>query len=98
MVPAIVRTEPVPTPKSLDRLERALTQPRMGRQAEVVVRREVDDRLVIDRGVRFLLVVENPQLAIQLLLLQGVELGSEIGERIEAHSVTCEGAPPERRG
>ena len=52
----------------------ALAQPRMRRQAEIVVRRQVDDRFVIDRRVRLLLVLENPQLAVQLLFLEGVEL------------------------
>ena len=41
---------------------------------------------MIDRGVSFLLAVENPQLAIQFLLLEGVELVAEVGEWIAAHT------------
>ena len=71
MVPAIVRTDPVPTPKRADRFERALAQLGMGGQAEIVVRREVDDRFVIDRRVGLLLAIENPQVAVKLLFLEG---------------------------
>ena len=86
IVPAIVRTEPEPTPNVARRLERALAQPRMRRQAEVVVRREVDDRAVVERGVRLLLVFEDAQVAVEALLLQGVELVAQVGQRISAHT------------
>ena len=82
MVPAMVRTEPVPTPNACDRLERLCAQPRVRREPEVVVRREVDDRLVVDGGVRLLLVLEDAQLAVEVLFLQRVELLAEVGERV----------------
>ena len=82
IVPAIVRTEPEPTPNVCDRLERLLPQPRMRRQTEIVVRREIDDRLVVERGVRLLLVVEDAQPAVEVLLLERVELVAQVGERI----------------
>ena len=51
-------------------VERRLAQLRMRRQAEIVVRREIDDRLVIEGRVRALLALEDAQLAIEALLLQ----------------------------
>ena len=68
-VPAIVRTDPEPTPNRRVGLERASRSLRMRRQAEVVVRREVDDLTVIEGRLRLLLVVEDAQLAVQALLL-----------------------------
>ena len=70
MVPEMVRTAPEPTPNVSNRVERGLLQLRMRRQAEVVVRRQVDDRLVIVGRVRLGLAFEDAQLAIQALLLQ----------------------------
>ena len=83
IVPAIVRTEPEPTPNSSIASSAALAQPRMRRQAEVVVRRQVDAERPSTTRVRPLLVVEHAQLAVEALALEGVELGSEIGQRIE---------------
>ena len=56
MVPAMVRTEPVPTPKCSIASSARSRSLRMGGQAEIVVRRQVDDRFVIDGRVRLLLV------------------------------------------
>ena len=84
IVPAIVRTEPEPTPNCAHGLERALAQPRMRRQAEVVVRREVDDAAAVERRVRPLLVVEDAQAAVEALRLQGIELVGQELERVAA--------------
>ena len=54
----------------------------MRRQPEVVVRREVDDLPIVERRRRLLLVVEDAEMAVQALLLQRIELGGEVGERI----------------
>ena len=69
----------------LNRVERCLLQLRMRRQAEVIVGREIDDRLVIDRRVRLLLPVEHAQMAIEPLVAEGVQFVIEIGERVGAH-------------
>ena len=74
MVPAMLRTEPDPTPRSRVAGERRLAQPRMRRQAEVVIRREVDDLAMIERRLRLLLAFENAQVAVEPLLLERVEL------------------------
>ena len=39
-------------------------------EAEIVVRRQIDDRLSIERGVRCLLAVEDSQMTIKPLLLE----------------------------
>ena len=69
----------------LDRFERLLPQPRVRRQTEIVVRREIDDRAVVERGVGLLLVVEHAQVPIEVLLLERVELVAEVGERVLTH-------------
>ena len=86
IVPAIVRTEPDPTPNRSMRLERARAQPRMRRQPEVVVRREIDDRSVVERRVRPLFVFENAKAPVEVLLLQRVELVTQVRKRIAAHA------------
>jgi hypothetical protein len=48
----------------------------MRRQAEVIVRRQVDDGLVIVRSCGFGLAFEDAQLAIKALLHQRLELGA----------------------
>ena len=63
IVPAIGRTDPVPTPNGASRLERALAQHRVRGQPEIVVGGEVDDRPAVDRGARRLLAVEHAQRA-----------------------------------
>ena len=85
IVPAIVRTDPVPTPNFSIASSAALAQPRMRRQTEIVVRRQVDDRTVVEGGVRLLLVVENAQVAVEVLFFQGIELFAQVGKRICAH-------------
>ena len=66
----MVRTDPEPAPYFAHGLERRLAQLRVRRQAEIVVRREIDDRLVIEGRVRGLFAFEHAQLAIQALLLE----------------------------
>ena len=81
----MVRTEPVPTPNCSIASSAVCAQPRMRRQAEVVVRRQIDDRAVVERGVRLLLVVEDAQVPIEVLLLERVELVAQVGERVLTH-------------
>jgi hypothetical protein len=69
-----------------DGLERGLPQARMRRQTEIVVRRQIDHGLVVDGRMRLLLVVENAELAEELLLAQRVEFLPQISQRISAHS------------
>ena len=66
-------------------LEGALTQLRMRRQAEVIIRREIDDRTMIDGRLRLLLVFENAELPVQTLRLEPVQFIREIGQRIASH-------------
>ena len=84
IVPAIVRTEPEPTP-ILDRRDGALDQERMRGQAEIVVRREIDDRLVIEARGGLLAIFKDAQRAMQTLAPQGVEPGVEEGKGIRTH-------------
>ena len=70
----------------LDRLQRRGAQFRMSRQAQIVVRRKVHDRPVVDSCVCFLFILENAQIPVELLFLQRVEFLSEVGERVMAHS------------
>ena len=57
-----------------DRLERLLAQLRVRRQAEVVVRREVDDLAVVEGASVALFAFENAEMAVEPLLLERVEL------------------------
>ena len=57
----------------------------MRRQAEIVVRREVDDGPAVEVRRGLLAIVENAQRAIEALLTQRVELSVEEGKRIGAH-------------
>ena len=68
------------------RLQRLFAQLRMRRQAEVVVRREIDDLAVIERGLVALFAIENPEMAVQALLFERVEFAGQVGERVGAHS------------
>ena len=61
-------------------LQRSLAQPWMRRQPEVVVRREIDDRLVVERRPRALLLVEDAQAAIESLLLEAVQI---VGQKLQ---------------
>ena len=69
----------------LDRFERLLPQPRVRREPEIVVRREIDDRAMVERGVGLLLVVEHAQVPIEVLLLERVELVAQKGKRVLTH-------------
>ena len=97
IVPAIVRTEPEPTPSSLDRVDRARLQRRMGGQPEIVVRGEIDDRAAVDDGAGRLLAGQLAQRAVEALRAEGVEFGGEIGERIRAHARQYRRARPAPR-
>jgi hypothetical protein len=61
----------------LNRRERLLFQPRMRRQSQVIVRRQIDDPAAIDRRVRGLPVVEHPQAPVEPLSFERVELVGE---------------------
>ena len=87
MVPAIVRTDPVPTPYFRSRFERPLAKAWMRRQAEIVVRREVDDAAVIERRRGLLLVFEDAKRAVQPLLFEGVQFCRKVRERVAPHDV-----------
>ena len=79
MVPAIVRTDP-------DRFQRLLAQPRVRGQAQVVVRREVDDLPVIERAGVALFTFQNAKVAVESLLAERVELVRQVIERVGAHA------------
>ncbi len=85
MVPAIVRTEPVPDAERFERGERFLLQLRVRRQAEIIVRGEIDDLAAVDASPCGLLVVEHAEAAIKALRLEGVELVGEKAKRVVAH-------------
>jgi hypothetical protein len=57
----------------------------MGRQPEVVVRRQVHDLPMIERAPGLLLAFENPQMPVETLLFEGVEIGREECKRICSH-------------
>ena len=61
----------------------------MRRQAEVVVRREVDDLRAVEGAHRRLLVVEHAQFEVGALLLQFVQLVGKVGERVGASGTGC---------
>src|SRR4029453_15812888 len=50
-----------PDPECLERLERPLPEPWMCGEAQIIVRRQVDYRAAVEGGMRFLLVLEDPQ-------------------------------------
>ena len=81
IVPAMVRTDPEPTPNRRV-ASSAASRSRWRRQPEVVVRRKVDDRTVVDGGVGALVALEHAQTPEQSLRLERVELQTEVGERI----------------
>ena len=72
-------------PVALDRLERALLQLRVCRQAEVVVGREVDDAPAVDVGPRGLRAVEDPDVEGGALVAQRLEFHAEVVQGIERH-------------
>src|SRR5581483_3086829 len=89
------------------RLERRFAQAGMGRQAQVVVRRQVHHLPVIERGLRPLLAFEDAEMTVEALLLQGVEFGLEKRKRVAAHAAQFSSPettpstgrwPPPRRG
>ena len=84
MVPAIGRTDPDLTPHRR-MASRALPQLRVRREPEIVVRRQIDDRSTLDRRVRPLLAIQHTHLPVEVLLVERVQVGGEIVERILAH-------------
>ena len=56
-----------------DRLQRLLTQARVRRQSKIVVGGEIDDLAMIERALMALLAFEDPELAVETLLLEAVE-------------------------
>ena len=84
-MPAIVRTAPEPTPYRAHRLERALPQPRMRREPEIVVGGEIDDRAAVERRARGLLALKTRSGDGGHCSTQLVELGIEEGQRVRAH-------------
>src|SRR5262249_31067223 len=68
--------------EAANRLNRTLPQLRVCREAEVVVRRQVDDVPVVNESRRLLLVIKDPETPVQALFLERVELGGEVTERI----------------
>ena len=94
IVPAMVRTEPEPTPYSSSALERVLAQPRVRGEAQVVVRREVDDLPAVERRARRLLGVEDAQGAVEALLFQGLQLLAQVRQRIGTDRWRRHGPPP----
>ena len=74
----------------LDGVERGLHQLRMRRETEIVVRREIDDRLVVEGRVGFRLAFEDAEPAIKALLLQRVEFGRRNARGIFSHKSKVE--------
>ena len=72
-----------------DGVERGLAQLRVRGEAEIVVRRQVDHRLVVERRVRRGLAFEDAQLAVEALLLQVVEFDGKKRKRIWSHGKQC---------
>jgi hypothetical protein len=58
----------------------------MLRQTEVVFRREIDDRSVVDARVGFLFTLEDTKMAVEALGLQRLEFVGEVAERIGAQA------------
>ena len=83
-----------PDTEAPDRFERALAQLGMGRQAEIVVRRQVDYRCVIERRVGLLLAIENPQVTVKILFLEAIELLAEVGQWVGAHRTSIRRLAP----
>ena len=69
----------------LQRRESLLLQLWMRREAEVVVRGEIDDLAAVDSGARGLLVVQYAQAAVEALRLERVQFIAEKCEWVGAH-------------
>ncbi len=67
------------------RFDGGVPQPWMCRQAQVVVRRQVHHRAMVDGGLCLLLAREHPQGPVQALFLDGLELFRQIAKGIGAH-------------
>ena len=74
----MVRTAPDPTPYLRVGLERRFAQLGMRGQPQVIVRREVDDMLAVDRGLRRLLILQHAQLKVRAFLFEFVHLVGEV--------------------
>ena len=82
IVPAIVRTAPDPTPKSRTAARAASRSRRVVGQAEVVVRGQADQPLVVDRDDRALGRRHDPQRAVEVAFAERGDLVVEERERI----------------
>src|SRR5688572_6162943 len=59
-------------------------------QPKVVVRRQIDDRLVVEGSVSFRPAVQHPQPAIEALLLERLEFVTQECKRIFSHTQQSE--------
>src|SRR4029077_13524559 len=69
--------------------ERGLAQLRMRGQAEVIVRRQVNDFLAVEGADRCLLIIEDAQAEMRALGLEIMELVGQVGQRIGAGGGGC---------
>src|SRR3712207_4442398 len=58
----------------------------MGCQTQVVVRRQIHHGPAVEPGLRALFALEDPQVAVQTLLLEHFELVGKIAEGIDTHA------------
>ena len=89
IVPAIVRTAPLPDAELADGRERGLAQPRVVGQAEVVVRREADQPAVVDRDDRALRRRHDPERPVEVAFPERGDLVVEEarGDRLSSSGV-----------
>ncbi len=89
IVPAMVRTAPLPGTEFADGRRRRVAHPAVMGQAEVVVRGEADQATVVDRHDRALGGRHHPQRAVEMALAERGHLVGQEGERIGelAHDV-----------
>ncbi len=84
IVPAIVRTAPLPDAELPDRSQRSLAQPRVVGQPEVVVGRQGDQPSLVDGDDRALGAAHHAQRPVEVALAQGRQLVVEEGQRVGA--------------
>ena len=80
----MVRTAPDPTPYLRVASSAASRSFGMRGQPQIIVRRQIDDFLAVERADRRLLVLQHAQLEVRALGFEFVELVGEIGERVRA--------------
>ena len=86
MVPAMVRTEPVPTPRVRVASSAASRRRGMRGESQVVVRRQVHDGPVVHHRLCLLLAVEHPQAAVEPLGGHRLDFSGQEGQRVSAHN------------